>query len=244
MENIIEFRNVDKYYGKSHVIKDASFCVKKGVICGFIGPNGAGKTTIIKLLLGIIPKDAGLINLGINNNMSINEVGTIVGGPSYYPNLDAYKNMKLVSYMKNIEINKQEIFDLLDIVGLNSIGKKKIRNYSLGMKQRLSIAMSLVGNPKLLIWDEPINGLDPEGIIEVRNLIYSIHEKKKVTFLISSHILNELDKVVDEIIFINKGKIMFNNSFNKFIQDYKCRTLEESYIKCLNGEGVIDSERL
>lgn len=240
MENIIEFKNVCKKFNKTDVIKNVSFKIKKGSVCGFVGPNGAGKTTIIKLLLGIIPKDKGEINFNAEEKISVNEIGSIVGGPSYYANLDAYKNIQLVAYMKDIEIKKEEILELIDLVGLKNAGKKKVKNYSLGMKQRLSIAMSLVGNPKVLIWDEPINGLDPEGIIEVRQLIEKIHRDNNITFLISSHILNELDKVIDDIILINAGEIMYSGSLDNFLQKYQCDTLEESYITCINAKKKVE----
>lgn len=234
MDNIIVFENVEKNFGKSKVIRHASFGIKEHSICGFIGPNGAGKTTIIKLLLSIIPQSAGTIT--IRNNIPINKIGTIVGGPAYYEHLDAYKNIRLVAYMKKININNIEIEKLLQMVGLFNVGSKKIANFSLGMKQRLSIAMSLVGNPEILIWDEPINGLDPEGIIDVRNLIHKIHDEQNVTFLISSHILSELDKVIDNLILIKQGEIIYNGSFEEFTKEYQQNSLEESYIMCMNKD--------
>ena len=236
MENIIEFKNVNKYYGKHQVIHNVSFSIKEHSICGFIGPNGAGKTTIIKLLLDIINPNSGEITMNGKPGCEHDLLGAIVGGPSYYGNLSASKNMEIVYCMKNISPKKEEIKELLELVGLGEVGNKKVRHFSLGMKQRLCIALSLIGNPKLLIWDEPINGLDPEGIIEIRNIIKNIHKERKVTFLISSHILSELDKIAEEIILINHGQIMYNGSFEHFLNEYRSESLEESYIKCINGE--------
>lgn len=238
--NVVEFKGVNKSFAKSKIIKDASFCVKENAICGFIGPNGAGKTTLIKLLLGIIPANSGEITLfGKTDEKekedSLKQIGTIVGGPSYYGNLNALQNMQIVADMKDVALSKEEIDSYLKLVGLESVGNKKVKHFSMGMKQRLCIAFSLIGEPKFLIWDEPINGLDPEGIIEIRNLILNLHKTKHVTFLISSHILSELDKIVDQIILINQGRIRYNGTCDELLEKYNCSNLEESYMKCITG---------
>lgn len=243
MENVIEFENVSKRFGKVNVIKNATFCIKRNAVCGFIGPNGAGKTTIIKLILGIIPTSEGKISImGESDDKSkdklLHSIGTIVSGPSYYGNLNAYQNMNIVSNMKNVELTDKKIDDYLKLVGLNNVGKKKVKHFSMGMKQRLSIAFSLIGDPQILIWDEPINGLDPTGIVEIRNLIIHLHQTRKVTFLISSHILSELDKIVDQIILINDGSIMYNGTSDQLLKKYHCNSLEESYMKCIQRVEV------
>lgn len=240
MDELVKFQNVDKNFGSAKVIRDATFSIHENEICGFIGPNGAGKTTIIKLLLGIIPVSSGTISvMGVSDENGkgelLSSIGTIVGGPSYYGNLDAYSNMRIISHMKNTELSHEEIEELLHLVGLEQTGKKKVKYFSMGMKQRLAIAFSLIGNPKLLIWDEPINGLDPAGILEIRRLILHLQETKKVTFLISSHILSELDKIASQIILINKGTIMYNGNFDTLLQQYHCNNLEEAYMKCITG---------
>ncbi|MBR1692304.1 MAG: ATP-binding cassette domain-containing protein [Lachnospiraceae bacterium] len=242
MKSIVQFENVSKRFGKAEVIKDASFSIGEHAICGFIGPNGAGKTTIIKLLLGIIPMNSGRITiLGKSGEKEkealLGEIGTIVGGPAYYGNLSAHQNMKIVANMKETSLSDRQIEEYLELVGLSGVGDKKVKNFSMGMKQRLSIAFSLIGNPRLLIWDEPINGLDPEGIVEIRNLILHLHKTREMTFFISSHILSELDKVVDQIVLINKGKIMYNGTCDKLLATYQCDSLEESYMKCITGRG-------
>ncbi|MGY3724645.1 ABC-2 type transport system ATP-binding protein [Granulicatella balaenopterae] len=243
MGNIVEFKNVNKKFGKSTIIKNASFCIKRNAICGFIGPNGAGKTTIIKLLLGIIPKTDGEIKIMIDDNKtnqtdSLSSIGTIVSGPAYYGNLNAYQNIKIVANMKNIDLTDKQIEDYLELVGLDNIANKKVSHFSMGMKQRLAIACSLIGDPQFLIWDEPINGLDPTGIIEIRNLMTKLHQTRNVTFLISSHILSELDKIVDKIILINKGSIVYNGTAEELLEKYQCATLEEAYMNCMqNVEG-------
>ena len=243
MENIIEFDKVSKSFGKVSVIKNATFSIKRNAICGFIGPNGAGKTTIIKLLLGIIPISEGKISImGGSDEKSkdkfLRSIGAIVSGPSYYGNLNAYQNMKVVSNMKNVELTDKRIDDYLKLVGLNYTGKKKVKHFSMGMKQRLSIAFSLIGDPQFLIWDEPINGLDPEGIVEIRNLILHLQQTRKVTFLISSHILSELDKIADQIILINDGSILYNGTADDLLKKYGCSRLEEAYMNCTQRVGV------
>lgn len=243
MNQIVKFEKVNKSFKKTTVINNASFSINENAICGFIGPNGAGKTTIIKLLLGIIPASSGQIELfgkteEREKEESLHSIGTIVGGPSYYGNLNAFQNMQIVANMKEVSLSREEILDCLELVGLQGVGKKKVKHFSMGMKQRLGIAFSLIGNPKFLIWDEPINGLDPEGIIDIRNLILHLHKTRNVTFLISSHILSELDKIVDQVILINKGKICYDGNCDQLLEKYECTTLEEAYMKCMN-EGSI-----
>lgn len=241
MEQLVKFQNVDKSYGKTKVIDNASFDIRENAICGFIGPNGAGKTTVIKLLLGIIPATGGNISImgarkAKEREELLSSIGTIVNGPSYYGNLNAFENLKVAACMKEVAVSEKEIKELLALTGLGQAGKKKVKYFSMGMKQRLAIACSLLGNPKLLIWDEPINGLDPAGILEIRRLIMQLHEEKKVTFLISSHILSELDKVADQIILINHGKILYNGNVEMLMKLYRCDNLEDAYMKCIGEE--------
>ncbi len=233
MKTIIEFKNVSKQYGRTKVIDNVSFGVRQNSVCGFVGPNGAGKTTIIKLILGITNADSGNMILHMESGSKSGIIGAIVSGPSFYGHLNAYQNMQIVAGMKQITAEKEEIMRLLSLVGLESVGKKKVKHFSMGMKQRLNIAFSLLGNPKLLIWDEPLNGLDPEGIVEIRQIIREIKQKTDATFLMSSHILSELDKVADQIILINRGKILYNNDFIHFLNDYGSDNLEESYMRCI-----------
>ncbi|MCI5996025.1 MAG: ATP-binding cassette domain-containing protein [Blautia sp.] len=242
MDNIVKFENVSKKFGNAEVIKNATFCIRKNAICGFIGSNGAGKTTIIKLLLGILPASEGNISLFGGSEIQNKEellslIGAIVSGPAFYGNLSASQNMKIVANMKNVELTDEKLNEYLRLVGLENVHKKKVKHFSMGMKQRLAIALSLIGDPELLIWDEPINGLDPMGIVEIRNLILHLHETQKVTFLISSHILSELDKIVDQIILISQGTIVYNGNMDELLKRYGSDSLEESYMKCFQKAG-------
>ncbi|HRR78027.1 MAG: ATP-binding cassette domain-containing protein [Ruminococcus sp.] len=238
MENIVSFEKVSKKLGGAKVIDKASFGIRKNSICGFIGPNGAGKTTIIKLIFGIINPDSGKITINMKEKGTHSSMGAIVGSAAFYGHLDAYKNMKVVSEMKKGSYDNDEINSLLKLVHLDNTGKKKARDFSLGMKQRLAIAMSLIGDPEFLIWDEPLNGLDPEGIIEVRDIINEIRRKKNATFLISSHILSELDKIADQVVLINHGRILYNNDLSRFLEEYHADSMEESYMRCIREAGA------
>ncbi|WDT22975.1 ATP-binding cassette domain-containing protein [Streptococcus pneumoniae] len=215
------------------------FYLNKGKVYGFVGPNGAGKTTIIKMILGILKPDSGKITIfnqtvEQNSENILSRIGLVLG-PSFYGHLDAYKNLKLIANMKGLSLDTERLNEYLSMVGLKDVKKKKVKNFSMGMKQRLSIAASLLGSPEILIWDEPINGLDPQGVIEIRSLIRFLQEKKGITFLISSHILSELDKVISDIIIINYGKVEFFGSCHYLLQKYNCRNLEEAYLACLAG---------
>lgn len=170
--------------------------------------------------------------------MEINKVLSKIGvvlGPSYYGHLDAFDNMKIVSNLKGIDIDDEGIRNKLSLVGLPVDKKKKVRDFSMGMKQRLCIAESLLGDPELLIWDEPINGLDPQGVIEIRKLIQTLHKEKNITFLISSHILSELDKVISDVIVISNGEIKFSGSVSNLLEKYRSTELEDAYLACLTG---------
>ncbi|MDS5121863.1 ATP-binding cassette domain-containing protein [Streptococcus pneumoniae] len=243
---IVEIINLTKSFKDIEVIHNTSFYLNKGKVYGFVGPNGAGKTTIIKMILGILKPDSGKITIfnqtvEQNSENILSRIGLVLG-PSFYGHLDAYnghldayKNLKLIANMKGLSLDTERLNEYLSMVGLKDVKKKKVKNFSMGMKQRLSIAASLLGSPEILIWDEPINGLDPQGVIEIRSLIRFLQEKKGITFLISSHILSELDKVISDIIIINYGKVEFFGSCHYLLQKYNCRNLEEAYLACLAG---------
>ena len=213
MEYILETNNLEKKYKNFKAISDLNIHVKKGAIYGLIGKNGAGKTTLIRPICGLQNPTSGTYSIfGVKNTdkkilRERERIGAIVETPSIYVNMSAKDN--LLEQFKLIGLpNTEAIDELLKLVGLENTGNKKAKNFSLGMKQRLGIAIALVNNPDLLILDEPINGLDPEGIIEIRELILKLNKKKKITILISSHYLDELSKIATDYGFVDNGGII------------------------------------
>lgn len=215
MTNIIETTNLTKVYKNKLVVNNVNMHIEKGDIYGFVGENGAGKTTLIRLLTGLIHKTSGSFKLfGISDDnpqiMNVKrKISGIVETPSLYLNMNAADNLKMQALVLGIKLG-EHYKGILKMVGLeNQINeKKKAGNYSLGMRQRLGIAMALVGNPEVIILDEPMNGLDPEGIVEIRNLILKLNKEQNITFIISSHILDELGKVATKYGFIHQGVLV------------------------------------
>ena len=207
---ILHCKNLTKSFGKKKIIDNISFDISAGEIVGFVGMNGSGKTTIIKLILNLQHKDFGKIIINnfdndINYVAAIKEVGAIVETPAFYENLSGRKNLKLKSKIYNI--SDKSVDEIIDLVGLSKEIDEKVSKYSLGMKQRLGIALSLLNNPKLLVLDEPTNGLDIEGFNMLREVLKKL-QNKKVGILISSHILSELDSICNKICIIKDGKII------------------------------------
>lgn len=209
---VLKTYNITKKYGEQLAVDNVNMTIKKGDIYGFIGQNGAGKTTLIRLITGLIHKSGGEIELlGANEENELNKARTMVGSliesPSFYTNMTARENLEVSRLVRNIPGNKC-IDEVLELVGLKDVEKKKVKNFSLGMRQRLGIANALMGNPKLLILDEPINGLDPMGIVEIRELLKKINKEKDMTILISSHILSELSELATTYGIISNGKLI------------------------------------
>lgn len=215
MEYVLKTHKLVKQYKKKKVLNEVNMSIKKGDIYGFVGENGSGKTTIIRLITGLIFPNSGSYELfGVSNQDSKiievrKKVGAIVESPSIYSNMSAYENLKMQSDILNVT-DKSKIEKVLKEVGLEDVIKdnKQAGNFSLGMRQRLGIAMALLGEPEFLILDEPMNGLDPAGIVEIRELILKLNKEKNITFLISSHILTELSLVANKYGIISKGKII------------------------------------
>ena len=209
---VLKTYNITKKYGEQLAVDNVNMTIKKGDIYGFIGQNGAGKTTLIRLITGLIHKSGGEIELlGANEENELNKARTMVGSliesPSLYTNMTARENLEVSRLVRNIP-GKKCIDEVLELVGLKDVEKKKVKKFSLGMRQRLGIANALMGNPKLLILDEPINGLDPMGIVEIRELLKKINKEKDMTILISSHILSELSELATTYGIISNGKLI------------------------------------
>lgn len=227
LEYVLKTNDLKKNYGAFASLKGISMNVPKNAIYGFIGKNGAGKTTLIRLICGLqTPSHGNFELLGINNKRKeISEarkhIGAIIESPALYMNMNAVDNLKQRCRMLGISQNK--IPEILNLVGLSDTNKKEAKNFSLGMRQRLGIAMALCGDPEFLILDEPINGLDPQGIIEIRNLIIKLNQEKHITILISSHLLDELSKIATYYGFIDNGRIikeMSAEELEKYFQEY------------------------
>ena len=203
---ILKITGVSKDYGSAHVLDNMSFTVPKGSIFGLVGRNGAGKTTIMRIISGLQEPTGGTVEYGFDNK-KLGNVGALVELPSIYSNASAKDNL-IYQYI-NLGLKIDDSVDkLLELVGLADTGKKKAGKFSLGMRQRLGIAMAMAGNPEVLILDEPINGLDPQGIIQIRDMLISLNKEKGVTIIISSHILSELSKLATDFAFVEKGTVV------------------------------------
>jgi len=211
---IVETENLTKSYGAVNSVSQLQMRVGEGEIYGFLGPNGAGKTTTIRMLLGLVKPTTGNIKI-FNKDLKTNrldilrEVGSLVESPSYYGHLTGYENLEVIRQM--LQVPKKNIDEVLRIVRLEKQKDKLVKQYSLGMKQRLGIAMALLGNPKLLILDEPTNGLDPAGIQEIRELIKQLPKQYGMSVIISSHLLNEMDQIATQVGIINSGQLIFQD---------------------------------
>ena len=210
-ELLLQTRALTKQYGRHRAVDQVSMHIKKGAIYGFIGRNGAGKTTTLRMISGLASPTAGEIELfgcrGRELSRIRSRVGCLIEGPGLYGSMSARDNLKMKSMLLGVYKRGYEE-ELLDIVGLGGVGKKPVKRYSLGMKQRLGIALALVGEPDLLVLDEPINGLDPQGIAEVRDTVLKLNRERNMTILISSHILEELYKIATDYGIIHNGTLL------------------------------------
>lgn len=214
MKYIVETNNLTKKYKKSSVVSRVNLKIPEGEIYGFLGPNGAGKTTSIRMLLGLIKATEGDItifgkDLNKNRLSILSDVGALVENPSYYAHLNAIENLEVYRLLRNIP--KEKLHSVLKTVGLQNAAHQKVKEYSLGMKQRLGLAIALLGDPRLLILDEPTNGLDPQGIHEMRELIKSLAKERGITILVSSHLLSEIDQMATYVGIISKGRLIFQD---------------------------------
>ncbi|MGE7888542.1 ABC transporter ATP-binding protein [Bacillus cereus] len=212
MTTILSVRDLKKVIGKKTLVENISFDVKQGEVFGFLGPNGAGKTTTIRMLVGLIKATEGTISIGgysIKENFreAMRQIGSIVENPELYTYLTGWENLKQFARMLG-DISDERITEIAKMVHLDERIHDKVKTYSLGMKQRLGIAQALLGNPKLLILDEPTNGLDPAGIRELREFIHKLVKEENMSVFISSHLLSEVQMICDRVAIIHKGKMI------------------------------------
>ena len=224
MNAVISAENLTKKYGDLVAVDHVTFQIPQGAITGFVGPNGAGKTTTIRMLLGLVKPSAGSANI-LAHSISEPEtylpyVGAMIEGPAFYPALSGRENLRVLARLGDFPY--QRVDELLELVGLSDRATSKFKTYSLGMKQRLGIAAALLPNPKVLILDEPVNGLDPAGIHEVRNLLRALADKG-ISIFVSSHILSELEVIADHLVVVDQGKVIFQGATKDLLAAHKPR---------------------
>ncbi len=230
MKNILEIKNVSKKIGKKQILKDITLEVKQGEIFGFVGPNGAGKTTLIKTMLGLYKQDSGSItingfNIKTEFEKAMENIGAIIENPEMYDYLSGKDNLKIYKMISNS--SDETLEEIVKTVKLENRINNKVKTYSLGMRQRLGLAQALISKPKLLILDEPTNGLDPIGIKELRDLLKKISKEKNISVFVSSHILSEIELMCDRIAIIDGGSLIEIKDLKDKKQDAKDRVLFE-----------------
>ena len=261
MADIVQTRGLCKQYGKVLRVNHLDLQVPEGAIYGFLGPNGAGKSTTLKMILGLVRPTAGSISVfgkevnGHNRLDMLKQVGSLIESPSYYGHLTGEENLKVVQTLRGVP--EKDVYEVLEIVRLEGQRSKKVAHYSLGMKQRLGLAAALLGFPRLLILDEPTNGLDPAGIQEMRELICSLPARFGMTVLVSSHLLSEIDQMADHVGIIREGELVFQDTLEALHQHSRhnlalrtgdnegaLKLLHQSRVPCAQEEDYILLPRL
>ena len=221
-ETIIKVEHLAKRFGTFEAVKDVSFSVNRGDVFGFLGPNGAGKSTTIRCLLSLISPDAGSIEMfgktfKKDRSVILSNIGSIIEKPDFYKYLSAQKNLEIFARVSGADVSRTKIQEMLEFAGLGDRGKHKIGGFSHGMKQRLGISQTLLHNPDLIILDEPTTGLDPQGIVEIRNLILRLKNEEQKTILLSSHQLSEIELIANRMVIINQGRSIVEGSVSDLL---------------------------
>jgi ABC-type multidrug transport system ATPase subunit len=219
MQRIVSVQHLSKQFKNLTAVKDLSFSVNEGDVYGFLGQNGAGKSTTIRMLLTLIQPTTGdieIFGLNLKNHRKeiLRNIGAVIEKPDTYKYLTAFENLKLFAELSGVSLPKQQLMQQLEMVGLADRAKDKVGTFSQGMKQRLGIGIALVHNPQLIVLDEPTNGLDPQGIADIRNLILHLSKDLHKTLIISSHLLNEIEQIATKVLIIDKGKKIVEDSAN------------------------------
>ncbi len=249
METILSVNNLTKKYGSLTAVKDLSFTIEKGNVYGILGPNGSGKSTTLGIVLNVVNKTNGAFswfNGNTSTHNALKKVGAIIERPNFYPYMSAVQNLKLVCKIK--DVSEDKIQEKLELVGLLDRKDSKFRTYSLGMKQRLAIASALLNDPEILILDEPTNGLDPQGIHQIREIIKKI-AAQGTTILLASHLLDEVEKVCSHVVILRKGQKLYSGRVDEMINSYgffQLKTKNEteliSYLEKTASFGKIKTE--
>ncbi len=241
--DVINVSHLSKQFGEFNAVTDLSFSVKEADVYGFLGQNGAGKSTTIRMLLTLVAPSSGEIelfgmNLRTHRREILRQVGAVIERPDLYKYLSAYENLLLFAKMSGIRVKRPQLMEQLEMVGLAERAGGKVKTFSQGMKQRLGIAIALVHNPQLVILDEPVNGLDPQGIADMRNLIMHLSRHMKKTVLVSSHLLNEMEQIATRMLIIDRGKKIIEGSVDELFDPAK--TIVEATV----GNAVAAAEKL
>ena len=221
---VLEIKNLQKKFGSFNALTNISFDVYEGDVFGFLGPNGSGKSTTIRCILSLIKQDGGLINIfgkkmQENRKEILTKIGCIIEKPDFYKYMSAKKNLEVFSRISGVNVSKNKIYEMLEFVGLSTREKDKVKGFSHGMKQRLGIAYTLLHDPDLIILDEPTTGLDPQGIVEIRNLIFRLNKEEKKTILLSSHQLSEIELIANRMVIINKGEKIIEGNVSELLNN-------------------------
>lgn len=236
METILTIENLNKKFGKVHAVKDVSFEIKKGNVYGILGPNGSGKSTTLGIILNVVNKTSGnykWFDGKTDTHHALKKVGAIIERPNFYPYMTAEENLKLVCDIKGIHYDKVD--EKLEVVGLSDRKDSPFRTFSLGMKQRLAIASALLNDPEILILDEPTNGLDPQGIRQIRDIIKQI-ASLGTTILLASHLLDEVEKVCTHVVVLRKGEVLYSGSVHEIMANegfFELQSENNSELKAL-----------
>ena len=247
MNSIIHIERLSKRFNNFTAVDDLSFSVNEGEVYGFLGQNGAGKSTTIRMMLSLIKPSAGSINIfGLSlekdRERILSRTGAVVEKPDLYKYLSAYENMRLFATLSGLSLGRAEIMRQLAVVGLEKRANDKVKVFSQGMKQRLGIAVALVNNPALIILDEPTNGLDPQGIADMRSLILMLSREQGKTVMVSSHLLSEVEQIADSMIIIDKGKKMVEGKVSQLINPEKVQVEIISLDNIAAKEVIIQSQ--
>lgn len=222
MSNVLHISGLNKSYNGRKVVDNISLDVDKGDIVGLIGPNGAGKSTTMKMIMKLISKDSGEIELGEGKNI-VEKVGFATESSAFYEYLSGFDNLMLIAKLYD-DVSEDKVRDIIKFVGLSDHIDKKVKTYSTGMRQRLGLARALLNNPELLILDEPTNGLDPYGMKDIYEILEKLAREDEVAILISSHLLHDIEKICNEVVMINEGKLLFSGDIKDLGEG-----LEDSY---------------
>lgn len=244
MEYAVQTRALTKEFAGTSVVKQIDLNVQRGKIYGLLGANGAGKTTLMKLLLGLLKPTEGQASvlgssISSENKDYLSKIGSLIETPVFYQQLTVAQNLSIHCDYLDRQTSKEELAGLLQLVGLEGTEEKCIKELSLGMKQRLAIGRALLGQPQLLILDEPINGIDPEGIVDIRNILLTVSRQRGVTIIISSHIINEIEKIADTVGIIHDGSLL--EEIPKEVFQEEGFNLEDYFITMLHSSNVVNA---